>query len=96
MQPETAPDFKASIQIEIDYLRERVAILERIQGMDVNLFGNVVMKTKQVWYEEDIVWKWLCRPLLRLGNKSPLEAVADGESSKVHEILNGIIHGIYR
>ena len=74
---------------------ERLQIVREALLSDAEKFENVVARTVRAWGDTDLVWDWLCKPLLRFNDRMPLEAVLDGDEDQVLQLINAIEHGVY-
>lgn len=94
MQPSAVFNLKASVDIEIDRLKERIKSLEIVREADPAIFEEVLTLSREIWEEREI-WVWLCKPNMLLEQKTPLETILNGGNEKVKTILLRIIHGVY-
>lgn len=78
---------------------ERLKIVRQAMEADPQKFEPILARTLRVWgegaAEKELVWDWLCKPLLRFGDRMPLEMVIAGEQDELLRLINAIEHGVY-
>jgi len=92
-------NLKLGIDREIERLLNRVNELKVVKAKaeaEPELYNPVIEWVERVFANEhDLVWDWLCKPLLRFGDLTPLAMVAAGRGAEVTQLLGAIEHGVY-
>lgn len=93
-----SPDLTAGLKTEIAALQAQIVRLQVLQGHDPSEFDRVVEAAVRCFGDGDdlsLVWRWLCRPVLRLGERLPLELVLEGREDEIVTLLGQMEHGVY-
>ncbi len=79
---------------------ERLQTIRQAMVDDPAKFEPVLARTLRLWGEgtdeRDLVWNWLCKPLLRLEDRMPLEMVIEGRTEEVLRLISAIESGAYQ
>jgi hypothetical protein len=60
-------------------------------GTDVVLAALDALRLLQGWVDDESCAGWLMGPQRRLGDRSPLAAIADGDAEEVHDVLRAFL-----
>jgi uncharacterized protein (DUF2384 family) len=84
------------IDLELQRLAERAERLVAVRddlAQNPQFYQPLIDHALRAWGEDEMAWEWLCRPLLRLDYRTPLEAEREGLGEQIRRVLAVVEYG---